>query len=495
MSDDTTQVDSKQLEAELDELARKGAEVIRGQRSRRAVERGLDEALMIAVGLLGVLLVAQMAGADISGLTMLGWAFALGALWLPLRAAAASLKAVARRPSLLEIDRQLELKDRLTTAAEFVESDDRTPFMELALADAHDHVERARKASLTTPPTEWAMTDLGKRLVASLVLLSLLALAIDDATGGLEDADTPPTNTEVSETDPEQERPIDPPTDRDPEPEDPTETPAPPKGGAPAKPGKESSPPTRDVKKSRGKTGQGKSADAASASGKGAARGTPSGQGQSTSTNKDRTKKKKKKEPKKRPDKKQETDRPRESEEQSGATTGRGAASGSNKSPAASTWSSKDQVTSDDEEDLEDDEEVDDEFDNSDARGGLQPQLRDRKPPVNRDLGIGFGNGKNPDANGRGGPSQRKKSRGVASLVLGVPIPDHIKGRPNSGKTKITQERVEPQPEDIASVGAGTRTARKAPAGHLANPELAPWMQDLVRTYFGTLRKNTRNLP
>ena len=138
---------------------------------------------------------------------------------------------------------------------------------------------------------------------------------------------------------------------------------------------------------------------------------------------------------------------------------------------------------------------MDDEFDNSDARGGLQPALRDRKPPVNRDLSIGFGNMSNPDANGRGGPGTRKKSRGVASLVLGVPIPDHIKGRPNPGKTKITQERVEPQPEDIASVKASPRRPRGTPAGHLSNPELAPWMQDLVRAYFRAIRKNSRNRP
>ena len=76
---------------------------------------------------------------------------------------------------------------------------------------------------------------------------------------------------------------------------------------------------------------------------------------------------------------------------------------------------------------------------------GLQPNMRDRRPAANRDLTIGFGNEPNPDANGRGGPSEQKKSRGVASLVLGVPIPDHVKGPPNPGRTKITQERVQPR--------------------------------------------------
>ena len=36
----------------------------------------------------------------------------------------------------------------------------------------------------------------------------------------------------------------------------------------------------------------------------------------------------------------------------------------------------------------------------------------------------------------------------VASLVLGVPIPDRVKGRPGPGRTKITQERVEPEAEE-----------------------------------------------
>ena len=250
---------------------------------------------------------------------------------------------------------------------------------------------------------------------------------------------------------------------------------------------KEKAPLTKDIKKSRGSSGEGRSAEAQTASGSGDARGQPTNQGQSGKSTKKKSKKKRKKK-KKRPDPKRERAEDKKPEDDSGSTAGRGAASGSNKSPASSSWSSKDQVVSDDEEDLEDDEEVDDEFDNSDARGGVQPYLRDRKPPVNRDLGIGFGNGKNPDANGRGGPSQLKKSRGVASMVLGVPIPDHVKGRPNPGKTKITQERVEPKADQAEPADAQARRARNAPAGHLTKAELVPWMRDLVRSYFLSLR-------
>jgi len=123
------------------------------------------------------------------------------------------------------------------------------------------------------------------------------------------------------------------------------------------------------------------------------------------------------------------------------------------------------------------------------------PNLRDRRPPVNRDLSIGFGNQPDEEANGRGGPSQAKKSRGTASLVLGVPVPDHIKGQPNAGRTKITQERVEPQDDDAPDVAAAGRGTRQGPAGHVARPELAPWMRALVRAYFLSIHEQEKQQP
>ena len=123
------------------------------------------------------------------------------------------------------------------------------------------------------------------------------------------------------------------------------------------------------------------------------------------------------------------------------------------------------------------------------ARGGVQPSLRDRRPPVSRDLRIGFGNQPNPDANGRGGPSQHKKSRGTASLVLGVPIPDRIKGQPNPGKTKITQERIEPRAEEGTTLDAGERGTRQGTVGRLGRPEMTPWMRRLVGDYFRVRRQ------
>ena len=198
------------------------------------------------------------------------------------------------------------------------------------------------------------------------------------------------------------------------------------------------------------------------------------------------------KKPKKKKANTPEQDTRKRNEEDSGSTAGRGSSKGSNKNPAASSWSSKDQVTTEDDQEIEEDEETEDEEEEQEARGGVQPSLRDRKPPVSRDLRIGFGNMPNPDANGRGGPSQMKKSRGTASLVLGVPIPDRVKGQPNPGKTKITQERIEPKAEETERLSAEARRARAAPVGYSSRPELTPWMRELVRTYFLTLRKEIK---
>ncbi|MEM7386096.1 MAG: hypothetical protein AAF514_14240, partial [Verrucomicrobiota bacterium] len=213
-------------------------------------------------------------------------------------------------------------------------------------------------------------------------------------------------------------------------------------------------------------------------------RGRPGGQSPSSDPdNKPATPKKKKKE--KEPKNEKESDRDRKKQEdKSGATAGRGSSSGSSRNPASTDWSSKDRTEETDNEEFEQEEDVDDEDSESEARGGLQPNLRDRRPPVNRDLSIGFGNRSNPDANGRGGPGQRKKSRGVASLVLGVPVPDHVKGQPNPGRVKINQERVQPQPEQVPTVDAADRGQRNGPAGQIQVRQLDATMRAVVREYF-----------
>ena len=142
------------------------------------------------------------------------------------------------------------------------------------------------------------------------------------------------------------------------------------------------------------------------------------------------------------------------------------------------------EATPDNEGEQEEDE-VDEEEEEQESRGGVQPNMRDRRAPVNRDLQIGFGSDRpNLDANGRGGPSGQKKSRGVASLVLGVPIPDRVNGQPNKGRIRITQQRITPEAQQSGRVDAQDRLPRQGAVGPIAHPNFSPWLQDIVRRYF-----------
>jgi hypothetical protein len=242
-------------------------------------------------------------------------------------------------------------------------------------------------------------------------------------------------------------------------------------------------PEQEDAKQTPGSTQSGRSAAATASTGSGNAQGTPTKQGQISEQSDTKTKAKPKKPKKQKPHKPNDKLKAQE-EEQSGATSGRGSSRGSNRNPAASDWSSRDHVNTPDDDDLDSESDVEDDEEEQEARGGMQPSLRDRRPPVSRDLQIGFGNRPNPDANGRGGPSQQKKSRGTASLVLGVPIPDRIKGQPNPGRTKITQEAVQPQVEAGQEFQASPRQPRSQATSALHRSPMQPWLQQVVRNYF-----------
>jgi hypothetical protein len=244
----------------------------------------------------------------------------------------------------------------------------------------------------------------------------------------------------------------------------------------------------RDAKETEGRTGSGPGAGGRAKSGSNDARGIPSNRSPGTATPPGKEPERKPSKPKAPTEEPEPGKKPKEVGDEGGRTSGRGSSRGSTKNPVASDWSSKDKVSEEDEEPPGSDEEVDEEESESEARGGVQPSLRDRKPPTSRDLSIGFGNRPSEDSAGRGGPSQPKKSRGTASLVLGVPIPDRVKGQKNPGRTKITHERVEPRREESEAADAESRPPRVAPAGHVGNPRLSPWLARIVRDYFLTLR-------
>lgn len=419
------------------------------------------------------------------------WALLLGAS--AVACGRARIRELRSRSGLVRIDRELHSGDRLLTADELLEAGVRTPFEQAAVEDARAVLERATQHAPAAEPSApfprralWmpAAASVAAALAACLPAIVSLQIQMEDSktVAALPAPGSRPAKSNTG---------AEPPTPPPPEPK-----PRRPQDLLAAKRPEErraSDPGEARARESAGKSGEGRSADASPSRQPSDSLGVPSSQAQ-PSTQAPPPKPNAKK-PKPRARKPETESTKRKPMQESGATAGRGVGSGSSKNPGATDWASKDQVTQDEEPPLSEDVDIDDEDSEQEARGGLQPSLRDRRPAVNRDLQIGFGNQPNPDANGRGGPSEQKKSRGVASLVLGVPIPDHVKGQPNPGRTKITQERVEPHAEEAASIVASERAARTAPIGKMARFEAEPWLHEVIRSFFLKITDQTAQKP
>ncbi len=134
--------------------------------------------------------------------------------------------------------------------------------------------------------------------------------------------------------------------------------------------------------------------------------------------------------------------RARESEdERSGATRGASGSGGGSIAAVKSAWQQRDPGSDEALSPNETGERIEEDPDEEEARAGTQPGLKDRRQTVSRDLSI---SGPGAGGDGRGGPSLPKKARGTGSMVLGVPVPDFVRGLLNPGTTRITHERVTP---------------------------------------------------
>ncbi len=481
-----------ELRSALCDAAERAAEVLRHERRAVVLSRLVETAGRRSwIAAIGVALIVLGGGAgawaDAGGIAL---GLALVAAILVLVNEVSAARVVDERDALSRWDTELATHDRLLTAHEFLAAGQRNGFMQAAIDDARPALDRARGIELrraTSGASLWhaATSQSARNGLAAGLLLILCALLLrpyvsserTSATPGAEIARvagtraSPPTSVHSRDPRGTELETLAPPA-----------TTQPPGGREAAEEGESGEIPdsSRDT---RGATGEGRSAEASSSHGAGQSKGVPSAQGQVSVPAESKKKPRKRKRPG-APDATPAENKKKGDEEKSGSTAGSGAASGSNRNPSTSEWSSKDQVSETDDDPVEDDSDVDDEDSESEARGGMQPNLRDRRPPVNRDLSVGFGNQSDEESNGRGGPGQTKKSRGTASLVLGVPIPDHIKGQPNPGRTKITQERVEPKNDDAAQVAASERGPRNGPTGHIARPHMTPWMRALVRAFF-----------
>jgi hypothetical protein len=479
------------LRTGLDEVARSAATQLERAAGRDAARGAVGRAMLITVLLPALAVLVQLIRLATGGVATFSWWLTALAILPPLAFVVLRVvtgrHAVARQRALAAVDHKLSSGDRLLTADDFLREKQPTGFMLAAIEDATSFVERGRGTDVTPAPAPLAATILervGVPAAVSLVLVAFWLSTLTPATTAVAQ-ETPASITPVAA----REAPID--DDILPPP-------------APAVVPDRETPQTRErrdelretranapvsktipegAEEAHGSLGVGETSESDQSSNPSNARGAPSAQGQPSKPS-DRPKKKPAKPGKRKPDREQITQPNRDTKDPAGSTAGQGSSKGSNRNPAVSDWSSRDQVNTPDDDQVDEEDEVEDEDEEQDSRGGMQPNLRDRRPPVNRDLRIGFGNRSSPDANGRGGPGSQKKSRGVASLVLGVPIPDRVKGQPNPGKTKVTQQRIEPEPEQSQPAIAETRPPRSGAVGPVFHPVLHPSLRELVRAYF-----------
>lgn len=120
------------------------------------------------------------------------------------------------------------------------------------------------------------------------------------------------------------------------------------------------------------------------------------------------------------------------------------------------------------------------------SESAAQPLRNEANRDVDRNFSPDAGGEYNPDQrpNGRGGPGELKKSRGVPSMVLGIPVPDRVPGTPGAGRTKTSQELASPAAEKREPSAVGDYRARTGAVGSLRQPELTPWSRQLLERYF-----------
>lgn len=241
-------------------------------------------------------------------------------------------------------------------------------------------------------------------------------------------------------------------------------------------------------KETEGSSGRGKSSSAQSASNASAANSSSSDSSSETKGKLTKKPGKEKKPGKKKPYKETKAQKPQDSKGGSSSVS-QGSSGGGSMLAVQHDWAQRAQAAgSESEEEFDDEEEIDDENEESKQRGGIQPTLKDRNESPSRELGISEGDG--PPGTGRGGPTPPKKSRGTTSLVLGVPVPDFVRGRLSPGPTKITQERVRPVSMGADPSDSNAAKRRTMPEPVIPRSAVPTEMQSLVREYLIRLHKS-----
>lgn len=499
------------LQRNLDQLARRGSQYLR----RFAFKEAMEKAWGI-VGLIALLFPLIYAGFQVYELATNTNVWPLGifqsiglAILIPLTFLAIwaligfLFGGINRQTSLALFDRELRLKDRLQAADEFINKGTISAFETAAVEDAVPHAEKALQTKLgKIEIARPAMQSLNWR--DAVTALVLLAVGVAAHALVFEPKEPDPDDlvnqiTMIAEDEAELQLPT--------YGEDTAQTPEVPDRENP--PAQEH--PQVNLKKSEDtlssdsvvtETQEATSVPTESMqsglSGQSSKENQPGQAASSISGMGDPDKKPEqedggKKSGKRQDAKKKESKKNDKDDTASGLAGGKGTGSGHQSASSEMLEQNfrSDTADTDDDVDQESDDEEDEE---QEAANAGKPMLNQKKAPVDRRLSpSGIGTEENENNNGRGGAGGRKKTRGVAAMLLGVPMPDKLRSQVNVGRIKVQRERAVPVPNQVSDVESESRGQVDATVGTFARPVMKPWSKDVVKKYFTTLRQNNNN--
>jgi hypothetical protein len=108
------------------------------------------------------------------------------------------------------------------------------------------------------------------------------------------------------------------------------------------------------------------------------------------------------------------------------------------------------------------------------------PRRRNDQNSNSRDKGAGG----SENGRGAGDEADAKKGRGVASLLLAVPMQDHLAGLASNGRVAVTTREGQPQAFPAQPVQAGNSGASRGDVGVVPPRGDTAHEQRLLRDYF-----------
>ncbi|MEO6222843.1 MAG: hypothetical protein ABIP90_06300 [Vicinamibacterales bacterium] len=516
---------SQALQQQLDTLAARAHRFLAQWSFTRDLRLTMREALvwMLAapVVLFGVQVVALLTRRGPLPLPL--WAWFLLALAGPIAFVVARMAALSRhrthdrRACLGAYDLQLDSRDRLVTADEFIAglgaayvgrrfsgaisaagndgAAEATPyasgdhFRQAAIEDAADHIARANQTTLVPKPLpEWSISRRSWLSAAAAVALIAIAVWLGNVALGIRTAPDPESAMANAELQTLPARVAASLLDLKLNPTQP-DRPAPNEPAQAGSPQTSADPSTKTPKNDQDADGQshaGGQANSRSSSQAMSSSGTASNQ---QTPSKPLAEDPPQDQQAAAAGKTKKADGKKAEQQASSATSGQGQSKSSSSDSNSIPSTDQPDRAGANKDDGKDEEGAQDEVEEEKTAGVERPGLRRNKPPVDRNLSSRpAGDQPNPNANGRSGPGGRKKTRGVPAMILGIPTPDRIQGMTNPGRSKVTQENSTPKEEPQAALNAEQRAPRELPFGHVEHPLLKPWMLNLVEKYFLQLR-------